>query len=63
MYKKYEELIKKLGITTAYVSKQTGISQTVFSNWKNRGGYLSAENLQKVAAVLGVSIEELLSEE
>lgn len=60
MYKKYAELIKKLGITTAYVSKQTGIQESVFSNWKSRGGYLSAENLQKVAAVLGVRMEDLL---
>ena len=56
MYKKYEELIKKLGITTAEVSRRTGIAESVFSNWKIRGGHLSVENLKKVSTALGVTI-------
>ena len=60
MYKKYEELLKERNLTTAEVSRGTGISESVISNWKKRGGNLSLENAKKVADFLGVSIEELL---
>ena len=60
MYKKYEEIIKRLGITTAEVSRRTGIPEPVFSNWKHRGGCLKAENLIKVARAIGVTMEELM---
>lgn len=62
MYKKYEEIIKRLGITTAEVSRMTGIPEPVFSNWKNRGGCPRAENLVKIARCLGVTVEELFEE-
>ena len=60
MYKKYEALLKKYKVTTAEVSAATGIAQTVFSNWKKRGGCLSAKNLKKLADYFGVKIEDLL---
>lgn len=61
MYKKFEKLKKKKGVTTAEVSRATGIQQSTFSNWKTRNGYLSIENTKKLAEYFGVTIEELLA--
>lgn len=61
MYKKYEELLKKRNVTTADVSRGTGIAESVFSNWKKRGGNLSLDNVKKLADYFHVSIEELLA--
>ena len=57
MYKIFESLLKEKGLTAADVAKATGISQTVFSNWKARGGGLSFENIAKVAQFLEVPLE------
>ena len=56
-YNKYKSLISKKKITTYRICKDTGIPETVMSNWKNRGGNLSAENLYKVAKRLEVPME------
>lgn len=63
MYKKFEELLKEKGLTTADVSRATGVAQTVFSNWKARGGDLSFGNLVKVAAFLEVPLETFAKQE
>ncbi len=57
MYKKYAELLKEHNETTSDVSKDTGISESIFSNWKSRNGALSVENLAKVAKHFKVPIE------
>ena len=57
MYSKFLELLKKTGKTTAQVCRDTGISESVMSNLKHRGGSLSAANLKKLADYFGVSIE------
>ena len=63
MYKKYLELLEKAHETTADVSKDTGIQESVFSNWKSRNGALSVENLAKVARHFGVPIEYFLEDQ
>lgn len=60
MYSKFLELLKKTGKTTAQVCRDTGISESVISNLKTRGGNLSAANLKKLADYFGVSIEYFL---
>lgn len=63
MYERCEQLIKEKGLTIAEAARGAGISQTIFSNMKARGGGLSLENAAKLARFLGVQIEELLPEE
>ena len=36
MYEKYKSLLDKTNKTSYQVSKETGISQTAFSNWKTK---------------------------
>lgn len=61
-YTKFSELLTEKKITTAQVARETGISDNVFSNWKNRSGNLTVENLAKVARYLGVPMDYFVSE-
>lgn len=63
MYKKFVELLQKRNESTAQVSRATGIGESVFSNWKNRGGKPSVDNLAKLAKYFDVSIEFFLEED
>lgn len=63
LYKKFKELLVKSNKTTYQISKETGISQTAFSNWKSGRSDPSLESLKKLADYFGVSIEYFLSEE
>lgn len=63
MYKKFRELLEKFQETPADVAKDTGISESIFSNWKTRNGGLSVENLAKVAKHFNVPIEYFLKED
>lgn len=49
MYKIYEQLLKERNLKSSDVSKATGISPQIFTNWKRKGtGCLNAENMQKL---------------
>mgnify|MGYP002902659239 FL=1 len=63
MYKKYEELLSKTNKTSYQVSKETGISQTAFSNWKTGRSEPGLESLRKLSNYFGVSIEYFLNDE
>lgn len=60
MYDIFERLLQKKGVTTYQVSKITGISQSTFSNWKNRRNLISTENGKKLAEYFGVSLDYLM---
>lgn len=60
MYNKIRKLAKEKGISIPELEKQAGISHGAISKWEKSKPL--AENLQKVAVVLGVSIEDLLKE-
>lgn len=60
MYEIFERLLQKHGITTYQVSKATGISQSTFSNWKNRRNLISAELGKKIADYFDVSLDFLM---
>lgn len=60
MYEYFEQLLKQRGLTTADVSKATGISQSALSNWKVRRTILGSENLLKLAKFFGVPMEYFL---
>lgn len=60
MYSNYERIINAKGLTNYKVSKDTGIAQSVLSNWKNKGTTPRPEKLQILADYLGVSVDYLL---
>ena len=59
MYDIFVQLLQKYGVTAYRVSKETGISQTTFSNWKSGRSIPKMEIMQKIADYFGVSIEYL----
>lgn len=60
MYKKFKELLDKTNKTTYQVSKETGISQTAFSNWKSGRSEPSVASLKKLADFFDKPIEYFL---
>lgn len=63
MYDVFQQLMDVHGVNRADVSRATGISQSTLSNWRKRGGSLSAENAKLIADYFGVTIEFLLTGE
>ena len=61
MYKKFAELLGKTRKTTYQVSKDTGIAQSILSEWKSgRIKMLGADKLKILADYFGVGIEYFL---
>jgi transcriptional regulator with XRE-family HTH domain len=61
MYKKFEELLSKHNTTTYKVSKETGISQTTFTDWKNGKYTPKIDKLQKIAEYFGVEVSYFIN--
>lgn len=63
MYKKFAELLLKTNKTSYRVSKDTGITQSLLSDWKSgRIKTLGADKLKILADYFSVSIEYFLEE-
>lgn len=60
MYEKFAELLDKTNKTAYQVSKDTGISQSVLSDWKRGRSNVKADKLKILADYFGVSIEYFL---
>lgn len=61
MYKKFAELLLKTNKTSYRVSKDTGITQSLLSDWKSgRIKTLGADKLKILADYFGVSVEYFL---
>lgn len=63
MYEKFRELLSESHKTPYMVSKDTGISQTAFSNWKSGRCQPSLDSLRRLAIYFGKPIEYFLDEE
>jgi transcriptional regulator with XRE-family HTH domain len=63
MYAKFGEILQRMGITPYKVSKETGISQSTLTNWKNGTYTPKMDKLQKIADYLGVSVGYFCSKE
>lgn len=61
MYIYFEKLLKERGLTAYKVSKDTGVTQTALSNWKNGKSSLSSKNLNKLADYFGVPVDYLIN--
>lgn len=60
MYEKFVALLDKTNKTAYQVSKDTGIGQNVFSNWKAGRSVPKVYKLKILADYFGVSIEYFL---
>ena len=60
MYEKFAELLDKTNKTAYQVSKDTGISQSVLSDWKRGRSNVKATNSKFSPTTSGVSIEFFL---
>lgn len=60
MYKKFENLCKKRGVTPYKVSRDTGIATATLSDWKNGRSKPKADKLKLLADYFNVSIEFFL---
>ena len=61
MYKKYVALRDSKGVTDYKVSKETGITKSTFTDWKNGRSIPKPPKLQKIADYLGVSLSYLMT--
>lgn len=61
MYEIFEKLLQEKGITSYKVAKETGLSQTTFSDWKRGRSTPKTDNMQKIADYLGVTLDYLTS--
>ena len=60
VYEKFVALLDKTNKTAYQVSKDTGIGQNVFSNWKAGRSVPKVDKLKILADYFGVSIEYFL---
>ena len=60
MYEKFSELLLKTNKTAYQVSKDTGIAQSVLSDWKAGRSKPKADKLKILADYFGVTIEYFL---
>ena len=63
LYKKYQELRDKRGLTDYRVSEDTGITRSTFTDWKLGRSAPKVEKLMKLAEYFGVSIEYFLKDD
>lgn len=60
MYEKFVYLLDKTNKTAYQVSKDTGIAQSVLSDWKRGRSTPKADKLKKLADYFGVSVDYFL---
>ena len=61
MYEIYEKLRNEKGLTNADVSRATGISTATLSQWKNGRYTPKMDKLEKIACLLSVPVEYLVT--
>lgn len=59
MYDIFERLLNEKGLTAYRVSKETGITPSTFTHWKNGEYEPKLDKLQKIADYLGVTVDYL----
>ena len=57
MYEKFSKLLHDYGVSAYKVSKETGISQTTFSDWKKGKSQPKVDKLQKIADYFHVPLD------
>ena len=62
VYEKFAELLVKTNKTTYQISKDTGIGQNIFSNWKTGRSKPKIDKIKILADYFGVTIEYFLED-
>ncbi len=60
-YEKFKAILERKNIRPADVAKGTGMTSTVFSDWKKGKSNPKVDKLSRIAAYLNVPLGELLS--
>lgn len=60
MYEKYIKIRDKKGVTDYQVAKDTGITKSTFTDWKNGRSKPKLDKLKKISDYFGVSLEYFL---
>lgn len=60
-FKKIEELLKARNVSAYQVSKDIGISRTVFTDWKAGRSMPKTDKLLKIANYFGVTVDYFLN--
>jgi repressor LexA len=60
MYETFKKLLDERNITAYQVSKDTGISQVVFSEWKKSKSKPKVDKLSILAKYFGVPLEDFI---
>lgn len=63
MWEIFQKLCEERGVTSADVSRATGVGQSTLGSWKKRRNLLSAKHAQKIADYFGVSLQYLMTGE
>lgn len=63
MYEKFAELLKRSGVTTYRVSKETKIPANTFTDWKNGRSKPKLDKLLAIARYFGVPVEYFADDE
>ena len=63
MYENFEELLKLRNLTAADITRMTGISSTVFSEWKKGKSVPKTDKLILISKALGTTVEYLMTGE
>lgn len=61
-YERYSKIRDERGLTDAEVSKQSEVAKATMSNWKSGKYTPKTDKLRKIAAVLGVTVDDLIEE-
>lgn len=61
MYKNFEMLCKRAGVSVYRVAQETGISPSTLSQWKSGAYSPKLPKLQRLAAYFGITVDELIS--
>lgn len=61
MYEVFANLLKQKGVKVIDVARETGISNSMFSDWKAGRYTPKTDKLEKIASYFGVSVDYLLT--
>lgn len=61
MYSVFVNLMRDKGVNAATVARETGISPTTLSEWKNGRSTPKQDKLQKIADYFGISLDYLVT--
>ncbi len=62
-YQHFNKLLNERGITVYRIAKDTGISASTFTDWKNGRSVPKADKMRRIADYFGVSLDELLGDD